>query len=200
MSNVRGDYRDIVRYALEMFKLRGVKGVRMEDVSKELKISKRTLYEKFKDKEELLLECVKLSAEIKKEKHMSFMAKSNNVMQELCFVLQNALEEFSKYNAKFFVEVIKYRSVRELLDENAQKDAEVKRAFFQKAIDEGFVIPDVNLELISLMTRAAVDALLEEKAYETYTLPEIFNTSVMLFLRGILTEKGREELDACLTL
>lgn len=200
MSNVRGDNNEIVRHALEMFKMRGIKGVRMEDVSKELKISKRTLYEKFNDKEELLRECVKLDAEIKKEKNASFLAQSDNVMELLCFVLKNALEEFSKYNAKFFVEVMKYRSVRELLDENAKKDAAVKRAFFQKAIDEGFVVSDVNIDLVSMMTRAAIDALLNEKAYEKYSLPELFSTSVMLFLRGLLTEKGQRELDAYLAL
>ncbi len=196
MPNVRGNHNEIVCHALEMFKLRGIKGVRMEDVSRELKISKRTLYEKFNDKEELLMECVKLNSEIQKEKYVKFMAKSDNVMELLCLVLKNALEEFSKYNAKYFVEVMKYRSVREFMDEEAKRDVELKRAFFQTAINEGFVIPDVDIDLISVMTRAAMDALFKEKAYEKYPLEKLFNTSVMLFLRGVLTEKGLKELNA----
>lgn len=196
MQNSKSDNHDaIVRHALEMFKMRGIKGVRMEDVSKELKISKRTLYEKFNDKEDLLLECVKLNADIQREKYAAFMEGSDNVMAILCFFLKNALEEFSKYNAQFFVEVMKYRSVREFLDSKNEQEQEMKKAFFCRAIDEGLIVPNLNVDLISLMNRAAVDNLIKEKAYEKWSLQEIFLTFIGLFLRGILTEKGRKELD-----
>ena len=42
-----------------MFYKQGIKQVRMDDIAKELTISKRTLYEIFNDKETLLLECIK---------------------------------------------------------------------------------------------------------------------------------------------
>ena len=201
MQNVKNvSYDAIIQHALEMFKTRGIKGVRMEDVSKELKISKRTLYERFSDKEELLLECVKLNAKVQWDKCTAFMSHSDNVMEILCFFLKNTLEEFSKYNSKFFVEVIKYRSVREFLDNKAQQEAEMKKAFFRRAVDEGLIVPGLDDELMGIMHRAAVDNLLKEKAYEKWSLQKIFITFIMLFMRGILTERGRKELDLYLTL
>lgn len=48
----------IVDTALQMFNSRGCKGVTMDDIAQELHISKRTLYETFANKEELLAECL----------------------------------------------------------------------------------------------------------------------------------------------
>lgn len=50
---------DVVKRAAEMFAEFGVKSVRMDDVARDLAISKRTLYELFADKQELLYHGVK---------------------------------------------------------------------------------------------------------------------------------------------
>ena len=49
----------ILSIAIELFNERGVRAVKMDDISSELSISKRTLYEIYENKEELLYECVK---------------------------------------------------------------------------------------------------------------------------------------------
>ena len=51
----------IVRTALEDFQRLGIRAVRMDDLATRMGISKRTLYEMFKDKEELLVDCILLS-------------------------------------------------------------------------------------------------------------------------------------------
>ena len=49
--------------AAEAFMRKGIKNVKMDDIAATLSISKRTLYELYSDKEELLLEVVKLHRE-----------------------------------------------------------------------------------------------------------------------------------------
>lgn len=53
----------ILRAAMPMFKEKGIKAVRMDDIAQSLAMSKRTLYEIYADKEELLLECIKLDTD-----------------------------------------------------------------------------------------------------------------------------------------
>lgn len=48
----------IVESALQLFSSRGCKGVTMDDIAQSLHMSKRTLYETFANKEELLSECL----------------------------------------------------------------------------------------------------------------------------------------------
>ena len=48
---------------MKMFIERGIKDVKMDNIATELSISKRTIYELFADKEQLLLEALKLQDE-----------------------------------------------------------------------------------------------------------------------------------------
>ena len=50
----------ILKTAMAEFMQRGLKAVKMDDIAKKMVMSKRTLYEIFADKEELLYECVNL--------------------------------------------------------------------------------------------------------------------------------------------
>ena len=55
----------VIAMASKMFFEQGIRKVRMDDVAAALTMIKRTLYEMFSDKEELLLECMKVNQEEK---------------------------------------------------------------------------------------------------------------------------------------
>ena len=50
----------VIAHVAEMIKQMGVRSIRMDDVASSLGMSKRTLYEMFGDKEDLLFESIKL--------------------------------------------------------------------------------------------------------------------------------------------
>ena len=61
-DNLQTNYRmelpaKIMHVAMREFRRCGVKAVKMDDIASRLSISKRTLYEIFSNKEELLLDC-----------------------------------------------------------------------------------------------------------------------------------------------
>lgn len=185
----------ITEQALNMFKTHGIKAVRMDDVAKELKISKRTLYEQFVDKEQLLLECVMLNSENSKKIYEDFMSKTDNLMEILCFFIKYRLEEFSRYNSLFFMEVIKYKPVRDYLEDISKSRVKEQENFIKRGIEEGLVVDNINFKLLSRINKAAIDNLIRDKVYEQYPLSDIFRTFMMVFLRGILTEKGQVEFE-----
>lgn len=185
----------ITEQALNMFKTHGIKAVRMDDVAKELKISKRTLYEQFVDKEQLLLECVMLNSDNSKRIYEDFMSKTDNLMEILCFFIKYRLEEFSRYNSLFFMEVIKYKPVRDYLEDISKSRVKEQENFIKRGIEEGLVVDNINFKLLSRINKAAIDNLIRDKVYEQYPLSDIFRTFMMVFLRGILTEKGQVEFE-----
>lgn len=67
--------RKIVDTSLQMFNSRGCKGVTMDDIAQELHMSKRTLYETFANKEELLSDCVVSMHEEVEAMHRNFFEK-----------------------------------------------------------------------------------------------------------------------------
>ena len=59
--------RIIIGKALELFTSRGIKEVKMDDIASLLSVSKRTIYELFGDKEQLLFESLMLQQEMMRE-------------------------------------------------------------------------------------------------------------------------------------
>lgn len=53
----------ILETSMQLFKQKGIRAVKMDDIATEMGISKRTLYEIYSNKEDLLYECVKHDSE-----------------------------------------------------------------------------------------------------------------------------------------
>lgn len=107
----------IVETALQMFNSRGCRGVTMDDIAQALHMSKRTLYETFANKEELLTECLMLVQERTNERHR----KAHSQVDEPLLVAMYML----RTNALF---IHKYRRI---IEETERYYPEIHDRFFR---------------------------------------------------------------------
>ena len=80
--NITNDYRrelksKIIEYAMNEFRQRGIKAVKMDEISRGLHVSKRTVYEIFGDKEELLLAGIRAQNEELRRMLDQFASENN---------------------------------------------------------------------------------------------------------------------------
>ena len=92
-------YSLIVETAHSLFIARGIKDVKMDDIAAELSISKRTIYELFNDKEELLLEVLKFQNEKMCENGREIIRNSSHIL-EIILKLYNLHFELLKKKEK----------------------------------------------------------------------------------------------------
>ena len=97
----------IVLAAAKSFAQKGVKTVRMDDIAAGLSISKRTLYELFHDKEDLLLDVMKLHREEMQEYMTQVASKAENVLEVLLKFFQRSAQDFQNTNRKFFEDIVR---------------------------------------------------------------------------------------------
>jgi AcrR family transcriptional regulator len=182
-----------------MFLGQGLKSVRMDDISTELGVSKRTLYEMFGDKEALLRECVIHHFAGKHDTMMERTATAANVMEEIFIMLSNMKRDekevaFVENLKKFYPEIygeqmeIAHRYSYEKLGE-----------MFDRGMSEGLFLPDMQKEL-ALVTLVYTMAALFEKKHHFPILDqtppeEAFRYVLVNFFRGISTPKGIELID-----
>ena len=95
----------VAQVAAVAFMQKGIKNVKMDDVAAELGISKRTLYELFSDKEELLLDVVKLHRKEMKNYMISVAEKAENVLEIIMSFYIRTTEDFQTTNILFFEEI-----------------------------------------------------------------------------------------------
>ena len=122
--------------AINLFHKHGIRSVKMDDIANELKISKRTLYEIYSNKEELLLEVVRRDKQREKRRMDEIGRTGSNVINIIIEICRFRLQKL-QLNPLFFEEIHKYPEllayVRRVHDER-ETDA---HAFIQRGIDEG---------------------------------------------------------------
>lgn len=167
----------------------------MDDIANELKISKRTLYEIYSNKEELLLEVVRRDKQREKRRLDEIGRTGSNVINIIIEICRFRLEEFSQINPLFFEELHKYPEllayVRRVHDER-EPDA---HAFIQRGIDEGLFLPNLNYNIVRTMTVALQNAIMNQYLYKKYDIKELAHVSILFFIRAYCTMKGVKLLD-----
>ena len=181
--------------AINLFHKHGIRSVKMDDIANELKISKRTLYEIYSNKEDLLLEVVRRDKQREKRRLDEIGRTGSNVINIIIEICRFRLEEFSQINPLFFEELHKYPEllayVRRVHDER-EIDA---HAFIQRGIDEGLFLPNLNYDIVRTMTVALQNAIMNQYLYKKYDIKELAHVSILFFIRAYCTMKGVKLLD-----
>ena len=188
----------IIEEASELFGLAGVKSTTMDDLARHLGISKRTIYENFQDKEDLLVSCIAAFSENNKKYFEKLLLEADNVVEAILAILQMSAEkaalrqismvtDIKKYYPQVFkvhltqIKENKYRNIIELL---------------VRGIDEGVFRNDLNPEIIAyFFCQDEKSNTFNDSIMEKFSFSEIFENMVITFLRGVCTPKGIEIID-----
>lgn len=186
----------ILKVATREFTTIGVKSVKMDDIARKLKISKRTLYEIYDNKEQLLLESVaRRIHEFDATLERFDSSGEKQVIDILLEFYRLQMEELRDMNPVYYEDLHKYPSVMSFLEQVNKEHKAHSKDFFKRGVLEGYFRNDFNYELISLLGNNVMQNVMESKLYNTYSLQDIFRNVVMLFIRGLCTAKGIQELD-----
>ena len=189
----RGLREVILKTAMKAFAEKGIRAVKMDDIAESLAISKRTMYEIYATKEELLYEGVKAFREKRKEKFME-LAKEKDLMEILLKVYHVRVEEANATNPLFYDDLVKYPRVLRYLNREKKNSREDMMLFFERGVQEGYFRDDINYELAMHLFEALGRYIQEERLYNKYSIKEIFRGMPLVLLRGLCTEMGIEKL------
>ena len=185
----------IVEIAGEMFKQHGFKAVKMDVVAQKLCISKRTLYEIFPNKEEIIMEAVKMNFEHDREMYEKAMRNNNDLMDVIIELLSLHINE-AKTNSPLLIEELEnYPRVLEFIKNHRKENKDRVYEFMEKGQKEGYFLKNINIDLVYEIVNSFLDAILQKALYKKYSLAELQYTTLMLGMRGICTQKGIERLD-----
>jgi len=185
----------ILTTAMADFRQRGIRGVTMDDVATELGISKRTLYEIFDKKEDLLFETLKHYYVERTEWMQMKSLHCANVMEIILAVYRLKVEEFQQTNPNFYSDVVKYPQVLRFLNQENMANREKFQRFIERGISEGFFRSDVNYELATHLFDALGNYVMQNQLYRQYTMEDIFKNLIFVTLRGMCTTRGIETLE-----
>ncbi len=193
----------ILEKAEELFKKYGIKSITMDEIAARLGISKKTIYQSFADKNELVLQI--FNHHICKSREDCFVAseQGQNAIHEVLLSLEsfnatmqnmnpNVMYDLEKYHPEVFAKFTEFKN--KFLHDSILKN-------IQRGIKEEVYRSDINPEII---TRLRLATLLLGTNIELFPAHQfrIADTELEIvthFLSGIVTPKGARILKRYIT-
>ena len=194
----------VIKRAAEMIAELGVKSLRVDDLAHDLGISKRTLYEIFGDKEELLYHSVKYLLQGEANEVQAAVEASQSGIPAL-FEIFDAMMARSAVRKRIMENLAKFypELYERIMTENRDYGLAMLRDKLTRLVEEGLISEMVNIDLSITMFYYTSMGLM--RRHGRLVLPngvteqDAFRYTIVNFFRGIATLKGVEQIDAYIT-
>jgi TetR/AcrR family transcriptional regulator, cholesterol catabolism regulator len=184
----------IISGSLKLFIKYGIRSITMDMIAEQLGISKRTIYEAFKDKDELLKCCIESAMLEQKDLTDQIMSSSKNVIEAMIKVVKHNVTILNSVNPLFFHDIKKYHSnLNEHTIENTDKQNITHIIdLLKRGIRENLFRKGINVEIVAILFTEQFRVLGNQDIFpeEKYSKAEIFENIVVNFMRGIATNEG----------
>ncbi|GAB4042613.1 TetR/AcrR family transcriptional regulator [Spirosoma jeollabukense] len=166
----------------------------MEEIAKQLGISKKTIYQHFADKEQILYEVL----QDKIGKHQSEMAcavvETTNPVEEIMNVLNMMQKNADQISPNLLIDIKRYYPQAFVLFRKF-KEEHIMRSILeniQRGIDQGLYRADINPDILARLRVEQIELAFDNDIFPTdqYTMHDIQYELMHHFIRGMLTDKG----------
>lgn len=177
---------------------KGLKSATMDGVAASLGISKRTLYELFDSKQEMITAVL----EAARKKNMEFLSatfeESPNMMEALIKVFRHTRDVIGSINVEFYRDMDRlYKDNRADFDKTYEmRNAEMER-MYRRGVEQEMFRPDVDFSVQCRAMSLQMEALkrIEELFPPDITMERVYDAITISFLRSIASPKGMGILD-----
>lgn len=186
----------ILEKVKELYHRNGIKSVTMDDVANHLGISKKTIYNYFKDKEDLVRQVLLLEQERGSIILEGILKKKLNSIEELSEIYTMINDFFREYNSSMEYDIRKYyRDIYTWVKEARRKWMyEAMYNNMNRGKREGLYRKDLDTSIIARLHVAQTENLINNDVFsmEELTSSKVFREIFIYHLRGILSQKGME--------
>ncbi len=186
----------ILKGAEDLFFKYGIKNITMDEVAKHLGVSKKTIYQYFKDKDEIvhfiLINKIEADRVILSKTHN----ESENLVVEVFGIMKNIKDIIGNINPIIFHELHKFYPNTWKIYENFKNGfilENIERCLKKGQID-GLVRSDINIKLLARMRLENIDMGFHGNVFpiNTFNIVEVQLAMTEHFLYGICTLKGHK--------
>ncbi|HNS17149.1 MAG TPA: TetR/AcrR family transcriptional regulator [Bacteroidales bacterium] len=188
----------VIQKSIELFTRYGIRQVTMDQVAEEVGMSKRTIYEMFRDKDTLIKESLEAMNELYLGEVNEILANASNVIEALYKFGQHGHRVKSEINPLFFEDI---RRIYPHLWEAQKKRSKpsggsLSCGILERGIKEGIFMHDLNLEIVDAFFSVMMDTFHKKDIFpENATPHDLVRNIINPYFVGISTEKGRKLIE-----
>ena len=194
------DYRErIIEAAAKMFRTYGIRAATMDMLASQMGISKRTIYEVFRDKDELLHGVLKWMKIRQGETMTKILGESENVIQAIFRMLELMRDHFQNMSPAFHMDMRRYHNdlIINLGETNELPYYSTNSEIIRRGIKEGIFRKEIDVEITNkcIVEVARLSNDPELFPPEDFLRKDVIRNVYLNYLRGISTQKGLDLID-----
>ena len=152
----------ILKTSLELFFKFGIKRVTMDDIAKELGMSKKTIYQYYKEKDDIVNQLCEIEMMKHEKKFEEVFNQSVDPIHEIMLISKNLRDMMQNVNPVFFMDLQKFHpkafmQIQKFKENCAYKD--ILRNI-KKGKEAGFYRPEIDENFVATYRLSQIDTLM----------------------------------------
>ncbi|HMR42705.1 MAG TPA: TetR/AcrR family transcriptional regulator [Saprospiraceae bacterium] len=191
--------QQILVQAESLFLRYGIKSVTMDDLARELGVSKKTLYQYIENKADLISQIILNHVEEETDCINSICDQTLNAVEQMLVIGKYVVQQLGKISPTVVYDLKKYyRQSWELMEMlHRQHVYQVIVKNIEKGIKEGLYRENLNTDVIAKLYVGKTFLLVDEDIFplKNYEKEHLFREFIFYHLFGIVSQKGLKTLE-----
>lgn len=183
----------ILQKATDLFMHYGIRSVTMDEIAVQLGVSKKTIYQFYADKDELVDAVLMSILDNNQENCCQYKKTAGNAIEEVLFAIEMVKDMFENMNPSLLYDLEKHHA------ESYKKFSQFKYKFLReiivdnlkRGIEEGLYRPGLDVDIITLIR---LETLMLPFSYSIaksgHNFAQVHQQLAEMFLFGIASPKG----------
>jgi len=186
----------IIETAGYLYTKYGVRSVTMDDIARELSVSKKTIYQHFKDKDEIVFSATQAHLMAEKKEYSDIFDNATNAIEELAMISRCMRKNIAELNPSLLYDLQKYH--RKAWEGFLTFKVEFVRNHImrnlERGVKEGYFRSEIDPEILAIYRMEQVQMAFDDKLFPTkkFDFKLVQMQMFDLFVHGIVTDKGQK--------
>ncbi len=178
----------------------GVRNLTMDAIAADLGISKRTLYELFSDKEDLIIRTFEHIMLKNNKKLLDIIEKTSHVIEALFVIIEQQYQQVHGFNPILLEDMNKYFTLlkaRFYGNCNDIRRLSVSYVLLEKGIEQSIFRSDLKIDIVDNFLQELVRVFHQSEGLRLmkFSKKEALDNILLPYFRGICTQKGQELME-----
>ena len=191
----------IIETALNEYRSRGIKDVKMDDIASLISVSKRTIYELFTDKEVLITETLKHHHKLMHDEAREIIKQCENILDVILCLYELYFNYLKNTSRSFFTDLDRYPNIRDEIRKREKRDDKRFIAWMEEGRKQGLFRTDADFKILAYVIKRDMELIMtinkknEKGELQEYTPEQLGRHLILFYLRGIATPAGQAKIE-----
>jgi AcrR family transcriptional regulator len=189
----------ITEMASQLFQRAGIKAITMDDIAREAGVSKRTIYENFRDKNDLLRACLTdMDRKFADQQELVTQA-SGNIIEMVFGMMKLGIQAMNQVNILFLEDLKRHhlKVWKEVYRVNTENQRRQILTILKKGINQGLFRKEIDVDIVGLLLIQQLRLMHDKNVFPEgmFSRQVVFENVMINFFRGIATGRGLQLID-----